>query len=151
VLSKASGIPLIEAENGTVVEINNGYIVPANATLAITDGTLRLHKFDTAEDRRTPIDAMFSSLAASRGDNSIGVVLSGTGSDGAHGIKEIKAAGGITFAQDPDTARFDGMPRNAIATGCVDFILDPPAIAEKLPTIERYPMVLREPPGAGRG
>jgi two-component system CheB/CheR fusion protein len=62
-LSKASGIPLIEAEDGTVVEVNNGYIVPANATLTITDGTLQLHKFDTVEDRR-PIDAMFSSLAA---------------------------------------------------------------------------------------
>jgi two-component system CheB/CheR fusion protein len=111
--------------------------------VAAIDTTLRLHRHDTAEQRRMPIDSMFGALAGTRGHNSIGVVLSGTGSDGAVGIQEIKGAGGITFAQEPDSTRFGGMPRRAIETGCVDFVLTPKGIAEKILEIGQHPYLNR--------
>ena len=84
-----------------------------------------------------PIDAFLHALAADRGNKAIGVILSGTASDGTLGLKAIKAAGGITFAQDVQTARYDSMPRSAIATGVVDFVLAPAEIARQLAAIGR--------------
>jgi two-component system CheB/CheR fusion protein len=81
----------------------------------------------------------FHSLAQERGRNAIAIILSGSGSDGAKGIQAVKHAGGITFAQDESSALFFGMPNSAIRTGCVDFILNPGAIAQELIRISRYP------------
>ena len=86
-----------------------------------------------------PIDLFFQSLAEDRRDKAIGVVLSGSASDGALGIKAIKGEGGVTFAQDPDTAKHDGMPRSAIASGAVDFVLPPRDIALELARLGRHP------------
>jgi two-component system, chemotaxis family, CheB/CheR fusion protein len=94
ILSKNSSIPIVDAQDGTELEGDHFYIIPADATVAAVDGALRLHPYDSALERRMPIDAMFGVLAYSRGHNSIGVVLSGTGSDGAMGIQEIKGGGG---------------------------------------------------------
>ncbi|MBW4613005.1 MAG: hypothetical protein KME21_06920 [Desmonostoc vinosum HA7617-LM4] len=92
------------------------------------------------------VDAFFLSLAQTRGDKAIGVVLSGGDADGARGLEEIKAAGGITFAQSEDTAKVSSMPSTAAATGQVDFILPPQAIAEELARISHHPYVTRPIP-----
>src|SRR5690606_9979988 len=84
---------------------------------------------------RLPVDYLFRSLAQDLGRSAIGVVLSGTGTDGTLGLEAIKAAGGFTFVQDPTTAKFDGMPRSALASGAADFCLPPREIAAELTRI----------------
>ncbi|MGH8013151.1 MAG: chemotaxis protein CheB, partial [Candidatus Binataceae bacterium] len=138
-LSRRSRMPVVEAHDGMVFEVDHIYVVPATCTVTAIDSAVRLHRYESAEQRRRPIDSMFRSLAASRGQSSIGVVLSGTDSDGTLGIEEIKGVGGITFAQEPGSAKFDSMPRKAIATGCVDFMLTPKEIAEKILEVGRHP------------
>ena len=91
--------------------------------------------------RHLPIDHFLRSLAEDQGARAIGVILSGTASDGTLGLKAIKAEGGITFAQEPESARYDGMPRSAIAAGCVDFVLPPEGIANELSQISRHPYI----------
>jgi chemotaxis response regulator CheB len=98
----------------------------------------RIPAGDPAEKPHRPVDVLFHSLAQQRGPNAIGIILSGSGSDGAKGIQAIKQAGGITFAQDESSALFFGMPSCAIKIGCVDFILDPKEIAQELIRISRH-------------
>src|SRR5439155_2799328 len=95
--------------------------------------------------RNLPIDTFLQSLAEDRGSKAIGIILSGTASDGAEGVRAIKVEGGITFAQDEASAKYTGMPRTALATGCVDFVLPPPAIARELAQISRHPYVNHRP------
>jgi two-component system CheB/CheR fusion protein len=95
---------------------------------------------------RLPIDYFFRSLAEDQGARAIGVVLSGTGTDGTFGLKAIKEAGGITFAQDPETAKYDGMPRSAIESGFADFCLGTDRIAEELQNIGSHPYLARNRP-----
>ena len=87
-----------------------------------------------------PIDHFLRSLAQECGSRAIGVILSGAGTDGAAGLEAVKAAGGVTFAQDPTTAKFGSMPQTAIGRGCVDFVLSPEAIAAELTTLARQPV-----------
>ena len=104
-----------------------------------------------------PIDSFLRALAADRGSRALGVVLSGTAADGTLGLQAIKAAGGITFAQEIGSAKFDGMPRSAIAAGVADFVLPPAEIARQLVAIARdshvpiEPREAPEPVGPGRG
>src|SRR4030095_8877292 len=103
-------------------------------TLGITHGVLKLQP---REQRRTPtrsIDFFFESLAQDQHERAVGVILSGTASDGTLGLEAIKSEGGITFAQD-ESARYDSMPRSAIAAGCVDFVLAPGKIVKELARI----------------
>src|SRR5204863_6855071 len=109
-------------ENAMTVETNHVYVVPPDSFLELSDGVLRLTPRPMGDGGYRPIDLFLLSLAAEQGHLAIGVILSGTANDGTPGCEEIKAAGGITFAQD-DTAQQDGMPRSATATGCVDFVL----------------------------
>jgi two-component system CheB/CheR fusion protein len=99
---------------------------------------LHLGTRDPAEMPHRPVDVFFHSLAQQRGPSAISIILSGSGSDGAKGIQAVKQAGGITFAQDERSALFYGMPNSAIRTGCVDFILNPGAIAQEIIRISRY-------------
>lgn len=138
-LAARTRLTVTEARDGDQLRPDHLYVIPPNATMTLADGSLRLQTYDTAERRHTAIDILFRSLAEVLGRNAIGVVLSGTGSDGARGLEEIKSAGGITFAQDAATARFTGMPRNAIDSGCVDFVLPTPDIAHELLRIKRHP------------
>jgi two-component system CheB/CheR fusion protein len=96
-------------------------VIPPNTTLTIGGGVLHLGIRDPAEMPHRPVDAFLHSFAQQRGPNAIGIILSGSGSDGAKGIQSVKKAGGITFAQDKSSALFYGMPNSAIQTGCVDF------------------------------
>src|SRR6202034_912328 len=89
----------------------------------------------------TAIDTFLRSLAMAHGSDAIGVILSGTASDGTHGLAAIKGEGGITFAQEPTSAKYDAMPASAIASGCVDFILTPVGIAQEIARIRHHPYI----------
>ena len=135
-LSKASKMPVCEVKGETRVEANHVYVIPPRCNLGISEGVL--HTPPRPErGRNMPIDSFLRALAADRGSESIGVVLSGTASDGTLGLQAIKAAGGITFAQEKGTAKFDSMPGSAIAAGVVDFVLPPARIARELTAIAR--------------
>jgi two-component system CheB/CheR fusion protein len=111
--------------------------------MTIQDGKLRLHPRREHETPPMPVDMFFRSLAQQQQSRSIGVVLSGTGSDGTLGIQAIKGEGGITFAQNEETSKHYGMPRSASASGAVDFILSPADIARELSRIAKHPLVVR--------
>jgi two-component system, chemotaxis family, CheB/CheR fusion protein len=125
-LGRITAMPVLEVQDGPLVEPNTIYVIPPNHTMVIDDGHLRLR--DREPGIHYSVDIFFNALASSHGSRAIGIVLSGTGSDGMKGIEAIKAAGGITFAQD-DSAQQSGMPKSAISTGCVDFVLPPRAMA----------------------
>ncbi len=145
VLGRVSLMPVTEVTDGIPVEINHVYVIPPNTDLAIQHGVLRLMpRTGLAGRQRLPIDYFFHSLAADMGPRAIGVILSGTASDGALGLKAIKAEGGITMAQDERTAKYNGMPRSAVAAGFVDFVLPPPEIAAELVRIGRHSYPLLE-------
>ena len=145
-LSKATTMPVAEVEEGMTVEPNHVYVIPPNKTMRIGNGTLHLMARGEPMAKHLPIDYFLTSLAADRGNRAIGVILSGTASDGTMGLKAIKAEGGITFAQDIKSAKYDGMPRSAIGAGCVDFVLPPEGIASELARIGRHPYLGIEPP-----
>ncbi len=131
-LSRQSRLEVRTIEDGMVVEANQVYVAPPSVTVGIAEGKLQLARWENDGRPHLPIDAFFRSLAEERGKNAIGVVLSGTGSDGTFGAMAIKASGGITFAQDPATAKFDGMPRTMIENGAADFVLPAERIAEEI-------------------
>jgi two-component system, chemotaxis family, CheB/CheR fusion protein len=138
ILAKRAHIPVGTAVDGATVEPDHLYVIPTNTTLTVTDGVLRLRPRESWERPHKPVDILFRSLAENHGHRTVGVVLSGANSDGAQGLEEIKAAGGITMAQEPASAKFDGMPKSAIATGCVDFVLTPKELAKEMVSIGRH-------------
>ena len=140
-LRNVSSLPVIQVSEGMRLERDHVYVIPPNAQLALNDGQLHLSPRATDKSQYTPIDFFFRSLAESKRERSIAIVLSGTASDGAQGIREVKAAGGITIAQRPETAKYDGMPRAAVATGMVDLTLAPREIAAALVEIAHHPYV----------
>ena len=123
---------VFEVEDGMVVRPNCTYIIPPNRDMAFLNGTLQLLEPVAPRGRRLPIDFFFRSLAQDQHERAICIVLSGTGSDGTVGIRAVKGEGGIVMAQNPDTTEYDGMPRNAIATGLVDYVLPPAEMAAQL-------------------
>jgi len=104
-------------------------------------GALRLRPREEGRVLRHPIDAFLQTLAEDQGTRAIGVILSGAATDGTLGLEAVKAEGGITLAQEPKSAKYDSMPRSAVAAGCVDFTLTPEGIAEELARISRHPYV----------
>jgi two-component system, chemotaxis family, CheB/CheR fusion protein len=141
-LSKASRIPVEEVRDGMTVKPDHVYVIPPNTNMAILRGVLHLMPRAETPGQHMPIDVFLRSLAEERKNRAIGVILSGTASDGTQGTKAIKAEGGITFAQDEKSAKYYDMPRNAIATGCVDFILSPKNIAKELARIGKHPYLI---------
>jgi len=129
---KWTQMPVSQIENGLQVEPNYVYVIPPNRNLHILHGTLQLLERTQPRGLNLPIDAFFRSLAQDQGGNAIGIVLSGTGTDGTIGLKAIKGEAGMTMAQDRESASYDGMPRSAIATELVDFILPPDKMPEQL-------------------
>jgi two-component system CheB/CheR fusion protein len=144
-LAKATAMPVAEVVEGMAVEPNHVYIIPPNKTMEIKNGTLHLMPRGEPTAQHLPIDHFLRSLAEDQGNRAIGVILSGTASDGTQGLKAIKAEGGITFAQDINSAKYDGMPRSAIAAGCVDFVLPPKAIAGELARIGQHSYLVTTP------
>jgi len=123
---------VFEVEDGMEVQINCAYIIPPNRDMALLNGTLQLFEPENPRGRRLPIDFFFRSLAQDQHERSIGVVLSGTGSDGALGVRAIKGEGGMVMAQTLESTEYDGMPHSAIATGTVDFELSPAEMGAQL-------------------
>lgn len=138
ILSRATEMPVQAAVNGQKVQPNHIYVVLPNVDLALTGGALRVTPRVDGGGLHLPIDRFFQSLALDGEVLAIGVLLSGTGSDGTLGVEAIKAEAGVTFAQD-GSAEHVGMPESAIATGCVDFVLPVQAIAEELIRIGERP------------
>jgi two-component system CheB/CheR fusion protein len=116
-------LPVQQVTESVALKPDCVYVIPPNANLSAIDTHLRLTKLEERRAERAPIDHFFKTLAESHDGHSVGVILTGTGSDGTLGLRRIKQAGGLTIAQDPEEAEHDGMPRSAIGTGMVDAIL----------------------------
>lgn len=145
ILSRTTSMPVGEIEDGMAIEGDHVYVIPPNCDLTIEERRLRTRDREAPRGANTTIDVFFRSLASDQGPNAIGVILSGTASDGTLGLSAIKGEGGITFAQDTKSAKYEGMPASAIAAGCVDFVLTPDAIAEELGRIRNHPYVAGTP------
>ncbi len=143
-LARGTSMPVAEVTDNLRVEPNQIYVIPPNRGMAIAGGMLKLTPRGKERGATRSIDFFFEALAQDQSERAIGVVLSGTASDGTLGLEAIKAADGVTFAQD-ESARYDSMPRSAIAAGCVDFVLSPKAIAAELARIAKHPFVLGAP------
>ncbi|NDK55658.1 chemotaxis protein CheB [Pontibacter fetidus] len=131
-LSKHTSMQVQEAEDNMFTRPNCVYVLPSGKQLTIEHGRLRLTDKTRSREPNFAIDLFFESMAKNRGKLAIGVVLSGTGTDGTKGAKAIKKAGGIVVVQDPATAKFDGMPRSAIDAGIVDYVLPPEQMPEEI-------------------
>src|SRR3990172_5785691 len=140
ILKRSTKMPVLEVKEGTRVEPNHVYVIPPGTTMTLKEGLLKLRP---KEMSLRPIDTFLNSLASERKTKAIGIVLSGTGTDGTEGLKAVKAEGGITFAQDPESAQYAGVPQSAIAAGCAYFILPPKQIAKELSRIAKHPHLIR--------
>ncbi|MHB1206932.1 MAG: chemotaxis protein CheB [Rhodospirillaceae bacterium] len=123
-LSRRTSMPVRQVSDGMTIEPNHVYLIPPNASLAIEKATLKLTDFSEPRGFRRPIDVFFRSLAVDQGTNAACIVLSGTGGDGSEGLRAVKEAGGLTLVQEPESAKYDGMPKSAVATGLVDKVLN---------------------------
>jgi two-component system CheB/CheR fusion protein len=124
-LQRSTAMPVHEATQAQRIEPDAVYVIPPNSEITVMSGALHLAQPSQPRGQRLPIDVLLSSLARELGERAIGVVLSGMGSDGSKGLAAIKARGGLTLAQQPESAQFDSMPRSAIGAGCVDIIALP--------------------------
>jgi len=140
-LAKHTQMAIVNVEDGQEVEANSIYLIPARRNIMIAEGRLYLSEQMPDQGVNLPIDTFFRSLAVDQQDRAIGVVLSGTGSDGCNGIKALKESGGMVFVQDPQSAKFDGMPYNAIQTGFSDFVLNPESISSQLVSFLAHPLI----------
>jgi two-component system CheB/CheR fusion protein len=131
-LQRYTRMQVFEVEDGMKVRRNCAYIIPPNRDMALLNGSLQLLEPFAPRGQRLPINFFFRSLAQDQRDRAIGIVLSGTGSDGTLGVRAIKGEGGMVMAQTPDSTEFDGMPRSALATGLVDFELPPAEMPAQL-------------------
>ncbi|TXC85377.1 chemotaxis protein CheB [Luteibaculum oceani] len=123
-LAKNTQLPIYEVENNMEILPGSVYLIPAKKNMRISSGRLTLEdKSKTGHDLNLPIDIFFRSMAEELGEKAISIVLTGTGSDGTHGVRAIKEVGGMVMVQSPETSKFDGMPRSAISTGLVDYVL----------------------------
>ncbi len=139
-LARVTSMPVCEVTDNLRIEANHVYVIPPNTNLAIKEGVLKLQARPPGRTPPRSIDFFFESLAQDHRERAIGVILSGTATDGTIGLEAIKAEGGITFAQD-GSAKYDSMPRSAAAAGCVDFVCSPEIIARELAQIARHPYV----------
>jgi two-component system, chemotaxis family, CheB/CheR fusion protein len=141
ILARTTRIPVGQAEDGMRVEPDHIYVIPPNCDMTIDHWVLHLRDREAHRSANTTIDTFLRSLAVAHGSDAIGVILSGTASDGTLGLSAIKGEAGITFAQEPSSAKYDGMPASAIASGCVDFILPPAGIAKEIARIRQHPYI----------
>jgi len=139
-LSKKTEMKVQNVDNMEKIVPNNVYVIPYNKEIEVIDGHIQLIPRPKNKSSNLSIDVLFSSLAETHKENVIGIILSGSASDGTRGLSEIKEAGGITFAQD-DSAKFTSMPHSAIAGGLVDFVLSPKEIAEKLNWMSKHGLI----------
>ena len=136
ILASTSSLPVVLAEDGMILEPNRVLTIPPNHNMKVVDGRIRLEP--RVAGLNMPVDVLFRSMAEDLGRRAIGVVLSGGGTDGAMGVTDIKSGEGITFAQD-DSAKHESMPRSAVATGHVDFVMAPDLIGVELSRMATHP------------
>ena len=129
ILQRNTTMPVHETENQTIIQANHVYIIPPNKDMAIFHGTLHLSVPEQARGLRLPIDSFFRSLAEDQGERAICVILSGSGSDGTLGLRAVHGAGGVSFVQEPSTAKYEGMPTSAVQSGLATYVLP----VEKIP------------------
>jgi two-component system CheB/CheR fusion protein len=141
ILARKTPMPVVQAQEGLRVEPDHVYVIPPNCEMIIDHWVLRLKDREAHRSANTTIDTFLRSLAVAHGSNAIGVILSGTASDGTLGLAAVKGEAGITFAQEPSSAKYDGMPASAIASGSVDFILTPAGIAKEIARIRHHPYI----------
>jgi two-component system CheB/CheR fusion protein len=140
IIGKKTDIPVTSVYDNIKIESNHIYIIPPKMNMKIVNGNLRLNEI-IERKLNLPIDIFFRSLAECQESKSIGIIFSGTGTDGTLGIRAIKESGGITMVQDLNSAKFDGMPRSSISTGKIDFIHNPKQIAQKLIQYINHPFI----------
>ena len=150
-LARATAMPVVQIEDGMRVEPNRVHIIVPAKTLLIRDGILLLVEPEEPRGQRHPIDKFFSALAEDQKAKAIAIVLSGAGSNGTAGLADIKQAGGMCIAQDPETAKFDSMPRHAIASDSVDLVLAPDKMPEALLRYVRHSYVHASRPEMAEG
>ena len=138
IIQRCTRMRVFEVEDGMVVQPNSIYIIPPGHDMALLNGILQLLEPKGTRGQHLPIDYFFRSLAQDQHERAIGVILSGGGSDGTLGLRAIKAEGGIVMVQDPNSAEFDSMPRSAIATGLVDYVLAPAEMPPRLITYAKH-------------
>ncbi|KAA2313555.1 PAS domain-containing protein [Puniceibacterium sp. HSS470] len=139
-ISRGTKLPVVELQETVIPEASTIYVTPPNSDVIMKDGALTLvEPFGHPATPKPSADRLFQSLAAECGENSVAIVLSGTGSDGSYGVQAIREAGGITIAQEVDSAKYDGMPASAIATGCIDLSLTPERIGQQFERILSQP------------
>ncbi|MFG0286702.1 MAG: chemotaxis protein CheB, partial [Rhodopirellula sp. JB044] len=131
-LAKSTGMPIVEIEGRRKLKPGTLYLCPPRTLLALKNGFVSIHRDESNQRSSAAIDFLFHSVAEDQREKGIGVILSGTGSDGTLGLKSISDHGGLTIAQDPESARYDSMPRSAATTGVADYILPPREIASHL-------------------
>jgi two-component system CheB/CheR fusion protein len=131
-LRRHTALPIHLVEDGMPVEADHVYLIPAKKEMIVSGGRLLLTERDRQQELTLPIDVFFRSLAQDAGPRAIAIVLSGGGSDGSRGIREVHDAGGLVIVQDGATAQFDGMPRAALETGVADHVLAPEAMPRAL-------------------
>ncbi len=141
-LSKHTAMPVYETVDGMAVTPNTVYLIPRKKNMTIFHGRLLLADRKPEEGLHLPIDIFLKSLAEDQGEKAIAIILSGTGSDGTRGLRAVKEAGGMVMAQDEQSARFDGMPRSAIATQLVDYILPPEQMPQELVKFVQHPYLV---------
>lgn len=131
-LQRVTTLPVREAAEMMRIEPNCVYVIPPNAEISVANGVLKSEKPDQPRGMRLPINVLFCSLARERGERAIAVILSGMGSDGTLGLQSIKALGGLTVVQAPESAQFDAMPNSAIAAGCADIVALPAELPARI-------------------
>lgn len=137
-LAKHTHMKVYTIVDRTQIQSNHVYLIPPKSMMTVNQGILYLHEKRNTKMPSFPIDVFFQSLAKERGERAIAIILSGTGSDGTRGMKDIKEVGGMVMVQEPETAKFDGMPRNAMATGLVDYVLPATEMPEELINYVEY-------------
>ncbi|HET6718074.1 MAG TPA: chemotaxis protein CheB, partial [Rhodocyclaceae bacterium] len=155
ILQRTTAMPVVEAQDQMVVAPDHVYVIPPNRDLSIFHGVLQLAVPEVPRGQRMPIDAFLRSLAEDQGERAIGIVLSGTGTDGTQGLRAILGAGGFTLVQEPASAKYDGMPTSAVQSGYATHVLAvekmPAAVhsglRHRLPGIEKTP----QPPAVPAG
>lgn len=138
IIKRYTDLPVFEVEDGMVIKNNSVYIIPPNKNMAVINGTLELLDITLPKGQNMPIDFFFRSLAVDQKEKAVCIVLSGTGSDGSLGLKDIKSEGGLAIVQTQDSSEYDGMPSSALATGVVDLQLSPKMMFQQLVEYEKH-------------
>jgi two-component system CheB/CheR fusion protein len=146
-LQRHTAMPAIQVNKKVKIKPDHVYVIPPNRSMLMTDTHLATREYAEAHDRHTPIDRFFRSMASSGHSDPVAIILSGGGTDGAVGVKDVKEVGGVIMVQEPDDAEYDSMPRAALSTGLVDVVLPAAALAEKLADYMNHRPKLPHDPG----